>query len=473
MKRFILSLFLLAAAVVLVAPAGFGDVLHMKNGSKLEGKIIQETATEYVIKIKGLGTQRIQKSKVARVEKGETVFDQYETKRKAVKPNDAPGLYELGVWCKENKLKKEAEKAFQAAVAADENHAGARGELGFVKYEGKWMPEEERAVILAKIAEEQATLIAGLTLGQTHTDEEGRFSIATPKGFEKDAVEGLSVRFIGPELGGAPIEIEIERTESSGGLDQLLADIKDELEVPHEDLKVVAEPAAASLSGTGGKMVSYGYEDRGVNTEHRVICAVFPDFDLRLHLIFAEGHYQILKPFFDQVAGSVTVKGAAAAGASEDWGFEFALPDENYRVLDEFPIKVEGLTWKEPPGTKAIQAATRGYVIMLLVFPGKKSDTAVDSSSLTALRDSMVNIFPDELRAGLRLAIQGESKSTKVGGEEALTGKLTAMGGSGRYAVFTHGENHYRVMFMNMQNGMGQTYVDEDFGKFLAGFKFK
>ncbi len=142
-------------------------------------------------------------------------------------------------------------------------------------------------------------------------------------------------------------------------------------------------------------------------------------------------------------------------------------------MLDEFPINFDGIDWKAPPGTRAIQAASRGYMIMLLIFPGKKSDAAVDSSSLEALKDSMSKIFPEQVQAQLPIRAQGASKSRKVAGEDALTGNLNAMGGVGRYAVFTHGENHFRVLFINVSNGMGQTYVTEDFAKFLAGFRFK
>jgi hypothetical protein len=112
-------------------------------------------------------------------------------------------------------------------------------------------------------------------------------------------------------------------------------------------------------------------------------------------------------------------------------------------------------------------------MIVLAVIPGKKSDPAVDSSSLEALRDSIPGFLPAEVREQIQIKPQGESKSIKVAGADALTGNLNAMGGIGRYAVFMHGENHYRVLFINFVNGMGQSYVTEDFGKFLAGFKLK
>ncbi len=473
MKRFLLTLAVSILVFAFVAPAGFGDTIYLKNGRKFEGKLVEETAGAYRFKIKGLGEQTFKKSDVLKIEKGETIFDQYETKRKALKKNDAQGHYDLGMWCRENGLKKQAVKAFKSAVAADENHAGAQQELGFVKYEGKWMPRKEMEVILERIAAEEAALIGGFKLITDYVDEEARFAIGTPKGFEPDEMDGLSIRFTGPELRGAPIEILLERTEPSGGLDALIKEVKDELEVIHEDLKVTAEPKPANLAGTSGKLLSFAYAEKGLNLEHRVIVAVFPEFDLRLSFICTKGAYEQLSPFFTRVSSSVKVLAKAADGSSADFGFEFALPDENYKVLDSFPIQFKGLDWKPPPGTESVQAVSGGYMIMLLIFPGKKSDTTVDSSSLAALRDSMSSIFPEQARKQMPIKAQGESKSVKVAGEDALTGSLNTMGGIGRYAVFMHGENHFRVLFMNVQNGMGQIYVTQDFEKFLASFRFK
>jgi hypothetical protein len=447
----------------------FGDVIYLKNGRKFEGKLVSESAGEYVFKIKGLGKQTFKKSDVDKLEIGETIFDQYEAKRKAVKSDDADGLYDLGKWCLENDLKKEAKKAFESAVAANGDHAGARAELGFVKYEGKWIPAEEMKEILAKIAAEEAALIAGLGLGSNLTDEEARFSIAAPRDFEQERVKGLSVRFTGPALGVAPIVILLERTDSAGGLEALLTAVKEELEVPHEDLQVTAEPAAAELSGQSGKLLSFTWEEGGVSLEHKVVCAVFPDFDLRLSLTCAQGRYEQLKAFFEKVTASVKALAKPADGSSTEWGYEFNLPDETYRAVDNFPINIQGVDWKAPAGAKTVLGASRGYMVVIGIFPGKKSDSGVDASSLETLRDSLPGSFPQQFG----VQIQGESKSLKVGGEEALTGNLTGLGGVGRFAVVMHGDNHYRLTFMNLGNGMGQNYVTQDFEKFLAGFRFK
>jgi hypothetical protein len=96
MKRFILALSLAALTIVFLSPPGFGDTIYLKNGRKFEGKVVREDATTVWFKIKGLGEQPFRKADVVKIEKGETVFDQYEAKRKALAADDAEGFYQLG-----------------------------------------------------------------------------------------------------------------------------------------------------------------------------------------------------------------------------------------------------------------------------------------------------------------------------------------------------------------------------------------
>ena len=60
-----------ATAVVLVLLVGTkalrADILHLKDGRKIEGKILEEEGGNYVVKLKG-GTMRIAKKEVSRVE---------------------------------------------------------------------------------------------------------------------------------------------------------------------------------------------------------------------------------------------------------------------------------------------------------------------------------------------------------------------------------------------------------------------
>ena len=168
--------------VCLATPVAFGDKLYLKNGNVLEGKLVRETATHYYFKMKGMGEQPIAKSQVVKVERSKSAFDEYAEKKKALAKDDAEGHYQLGLWCKENGLRNEAKAAFEAAVEIDPDHAGAREELGFVKYEGEWITVERRDEILAEIAKREGEILSNLKLGDRYQNPRARFSFKGPGG---------------------------------------------------------------------------------------------------------------------------------------------------------------------------------------------------------------------------------------------------------------------------------------------------
>ncbi|MHC4473522.1 MAG: hypothetical protein ACYS99_21475, partial [Planctomycetota bacterium] len=132
MNRVVVALSLALLLLLILGAPAIGDTIYLKNGAKFEGKLVKETATEVIFKVKGMGTQTFKKKDVLKVEKGESAFDVYEKRRKAIKPDDSNGLFELGAWCEENALRKEARACYRAAMKADPDHAGAREKLGYV-----------------------------------------------------------------------------------------------------------------------------------------------------------------------------------------------------------------------------------------------------------------------------------------------------------------------------------------------------
>jgi hypothetical protein len=64
--------------------------------------------------------------------------------------DDAKGHYELGVWCKQNKLSNEAQTQFEKVIKLDPNHEKARKELGYFKYKDEWIAEEDKEERIAK-----------------------------------------------------------------------------------------------------------------------------------------------------------------------------------------------------------------------------------------------------------------------------------------------------------------------------------
>lgn len=67
----------------------------------------------------------------------------YQEKLGQLKPDDAEGYYQLGLWCLKNKLDEQAKTQFNKVVELNPNHEGARKNLGYVKYKDKWMTQDE------------------------------------------------------------------------------------------------------------------------------------------------------------------------------------------------------------------------------------------------------------------------------------------------------------------------------------------
>src|SRR5262245_35810431 len=64
------------ALAALPAPPTWADILHLSDGGRIDGEIIDQTADEYRVKTI-YGTQTIRKSRVERVEAAPSVFKQY------------------------------------------------------------------------------------------------------------------------------------------------------------------------------------------------------------------------------------------------------------------------------------------------------------------------------------------------------------------------------------------------------------
>jgi tetratricopeptide (TPR) repeat protein len=61
---------------------------------------------------------------------------------------DAGSLYELGAWAQRHGLAREARELFDRAILRDPEHEAARRALGFKRFDGRWLTEEE--TMLAK-----------------------------------------------------------------------------------------------------------------------------------------------------------------------------------------------------------------------------------------------------------------------------------------------------------------------------------
>jgi len=133
-----------AAALAFAAPSP-ADILHLKNGNKVEGKVVKETDTDVKLETP-VGTVTFKRDDIDRIERGISPLEQYQRTLDTLKDGDTVKHYYLGLWCKEKGLRRQAEDEFRRVIAVNPDHAEARKELGYEMHEGKWMTKDEAMV---------------------------------------------------------------------------------------------------------------------------------------------------------------------------------------------------------------------------------------------------------------------------------------------------------------------------------------
>ena len=125
-----------------------GDVIYLKSGGEVEGRIIEESDEFLKVElISGIIVEFAQKN-IEKIEKKETPLDEYKRRLEQVDENDAKALVDLALWCRDNHLIKEAQELAQKVVKIDKDNEAARSILGFVKIEGKWFKLGPRDIYL-------------------------------------------------------------------------------------------------------------------------------------------------------------------------------------------------------------------------------------------------------------------------------------------------------------------------------------
>jgi len=163
---------LVAAMWIVGSAIASADILHLKSGGKIEGKVVGEKDGVLVVRTR-FGTQRIPRADVLRIEKKATLEEEYEARASGLDPEDGAGHLALARWCRENGLPGRARTHFERVVALDPANAEAQEALGRVQHDGRWVTPEEKAELERRreIAEKRAQ---GLVLyeGRWVTKEE-------------------------------------------------------------------------------------------------------------------------------------------------------------------------------------------------------------------------------------------------------------------------------------------------------------
>jgi hypothetical protein len=132
-----------AAAVLLLLPSlARADEVFLKGGAKFTGRIESQTDTMVTVNI-GDGVVGVPMTRVDKIVKGRSQLDEYEERAKALGPQDANGWRTLGRWASHQGLSAQAREAYQKVLLLQPDDSEARGALGYVQLDGRWVTEEE------------------------------------------------------------------------------------------------------------------------------------------------------------------------------------------------------------------------------------------------------------------------------------------------------------------------------------------
>jgi hypothetical protein len=129
-------------AIVLASAPLFADEVHLKGGGRLTGEIVEQTAESVIIDI-GAGRMTVQMSTVVGIDKGTSPLQEYRSRAASIADNDVDGWRGLAQWAMKQGLEAQSDEAWSRVrkVAPDDTEANRA--LGLVRYEGKWVTEEE------------------------------------------------------------------------------------------------------------------------------------------------------------------------------------------------------------------------------------------------------------------------------------------------------------------------------------------
>ena len=134
------------AMIGLVADPALADVIALRGGGKVRGKVIpnmrEGSDRVTVLPEKGRTPLVFHKEQVVGVTAEPGPLDEYLVRRDRTSLT-AEAQFELGLWCEGNTLRDLARLHYEAAVEHDKSFAPAHRKLGHVLHEDRWLTADE------------------------------------------------------------------------------------------------------------------------------------------------------------------------------------------------------------------------------------------------------------------------------------------------------------------------------------------
>jgi hypothetical protein len=189
-----------AALLVLLAASRplAADTVHMKNGGLIkDARILREEGDTVHLRTPG-GRMGVPRSAISRIEKGKSVFDEFDEMRAKVPRGDADRLFQVSAWCREKGLHEEELSVLEKVIEMKPNYLKARRRLGYYWKEGEWQKPPTLSICVR-------------TKGPAEREEDVRGQLAIVLETRKDLVVVKDLEGVKP-LDGCPLEVLVETT---------------------------------------------------------------------------------------------------------------------------------------------------------------------------------------------------------------------------------------------------------------------
>ena len=103
---------------------------------------MEQTETMVTMDI-GDGVVGVPVVRIERIVKGRSPLDDYDERASRLPADDAGGWRSLGLWASQHGLSAQSRQAYEKVLEIEPNDPEARGALGFVLLDGRWLTEEE------------------------------------------------------------------------------------------------------------------------------------------------------------------------------------------------------------------------------------------------------------------------------------------------------------------------------------------
>jgi hypothetical protein len=133
---------LLLVLLVGVPATSRADVVFLKSGGKLEGRIVERSEDSVEINI-GAGSITLSMKSVDRIEEGRSPLDDYDERVAALSPDDREGWLGLARWASRAGLGTQSRWAYERVLKMAPEDPEANRAVGRVEVDGRWMTEEE------------------------------------------------------------------------------------------------------------------------------------------------------------------------------------------------------------------------------------------------------------------------------------------------------------------------------------------